>query len=136
MLVRSSEADTKHIAPKTDWQVVRFTQTRCRLASDGLLGDTALGTHIASRFPNGRLKARNGSFCDPRRDETMVRLSTRQRTVLVDKLPDIPNVAAGALVFGQFLGDQEYSLALALYGVGTWSALMGFTLLLAKGSGR
>ena len=66
----------------------------------------------------------------------MVRLSTRQRTVLVDKLPDIPNVAAGALVFGQFLGDQEYSLALSLYGVGTWSALMGFTLLLAKGSGR
>ena len=56
--------------------------------------------------------------------------------MLVDKLPDIPNVPAGALVFGQFLGDQEYSLALALYGVGTWSALMGFTLLLAKESGR
>ena len=61
----------------------------------------------------------------------MVVLSSRQRAVLVEKLPDIANVAAGALVFGQFLGDRPYSLALALYGVGIWSALMGFVLLLA-----
>ena len=61
----------------------------------------------------------------------MVRLSTRRRAVLVEKLPDIANVAVGALVFGQFLGDRPYSPALALYGVGIWSALMGFVLLLA-----
>ncbi len=61
----------------------------------------------------------------------MIILSSRQRAVLVEKLPDIANVAAGALVFGQFLGDQPYSPALALYGVGIWSALMGFVLLLA-----
>ena len=66
----------------------------------------------------------------------MLGLSTRQRSVLVEKLPDIANVAAGALVFGQFLGDRGYSLVLALYGVATWSALTGFTLLLAKGNGQ
>ena len=62
----------------------------------------------------------------------MVILSTRQRAVLIEKLPDIANVAAGALVFGQFLGDRPSSPALALYGVGIWSALMGFALLLAN----
>ena len=61
----------------------------------------------------------------------MVILSPRQRAVLIEKLPDIANVAVGALVFGQFLGDRPYSPALALYGVGIWSALMGFVLLLA-----
>ena len=61
----------------------------------------------------------------------MVILSTRQRAVLIGKLPDIANVAAGALVFGQFLGDRPYSPALAVYGVGIWSALIGFALLLA-----
>ena len=61
----------------------------------------------------------------------MVVLSSRQRAVLVEKLPDIANLAAGALVFGQFLGDRPYSPGLALYGVGIWSALMGFVLLLA-----
>lgn len=60
MLVRSSEAGTQRIAPKTGSAGGAFYQTRCRLASDGSLGDTALGTYIASHFPNGRLKARGG----------------------------------------------------------------------------
>ena len=61
----------------------------------------------------------------------MVILSTRQRAVRIEKLPDIANVATGALVFGQFLGNRPYSPALALYGVGIRSALIGFALLLA-----
>jgi hypothetical protein len=32
----------------------------------------------------------------------MIRLKARQREVVVEKLPDLANVTAGALVFGQF----------------------------------
>ena len=34
---------------------------------------------------------------------TMVGLTTEQRRMLIDKIPDAANLALGALVFGQFL---------------------------------
>ena len=34
----------------------------------------------------------------------MLRLKREQRQLLADKLPDVANVAAGGLVFGQALG--------------------------------
>ena len=61
----------------------------------------------------------------------MLRLDQSQRRVLVDKLPDAANMAAGALFFGQFLAGQPFSLAPGLSGIGAWIALMGWTLAMA-----
>ena len=39
--------------------------------------------------------------------------------MLADKVLDVANVAAGALVFGQLLGDT-FSIAMAIAGIGLW----------------
>ena len=44
----------------------------------------------------------------------MLRLRSRQRAVMVEKLPDVANLGVGALVFGQFVGEQPFSPWLAL----------------------
>ena len=62
----------------------------------------------------------------------MVELSEGQRRVLTDKLPDVANVAAGAMVFGQFLGDRPFSMPLATAGAVAWLALSIVTLFLAR----
>ncbi|OFW13449.1 MAG: hypothetical protein A3F70_11220 [Acidobacteria bacterium RIFCSPLOWO2_12_FULL_67_14] len=56
-----------------------------------------------------------------------------QRAVVLDKFPDVANLAVGALVFGQFLGSESYSLALAAAGIAAWSALIVITLVIAGG---
>jgi hypothetical protein len=62
----------------------------------------------------------------------MLRLKPRQREVLVDKLPDAANLAAGALFFGQFLSEKSFSLTLAFAGLGAWVALMAWAIVLAS----
>ena len=52
----------------------------------------------------------------------MLRLTRGQRTMLADKLLDVANVAAGALVFGQLLGDR-FAISLAIAGIGPWIVL-------------
>ena len=74
------------------------------------------------------------SFCNGLREMTMLRLTPGQRTMLADKLLDAANVAAGALVFGQLLGDM-FSIALAVAGVGLWIVL-GFCALALAGRGE
>jgi len=64
----------------------------------------------------------------------MVRLTRDQRMVVLDKFPDVANLAVGALVFGQFLGEGPYSLGLAGAGIATGSALVVITLVIAGGS--
>lgn len=49
----------------------------------------------------------------------MVRWRAGQRRMLVDKLPDAANLALGALVFGQVLGDDAFSIGIAVLGVVT-----------------
>lgn len=61
----------------------------------------------------------------------MLRLIRAQRAVLLEKVPDVANLAVGALVFGQFLGEEPYSLRLALFGVASWTALMALTFVIA-----
>ena len=63
---------------------------------------------------------------------TMLRLDEEQRRVLVDKLSDVANLAAGAMVFGQFLADQRFSLGIAGVGLVVWGLLMGAALTLAR----
>ena len=46
----------------------------------------------------------------------MVRLTRKQREVLVDKVPDVANLVAGSMFFGQFLTERPFSVALAIIG--------------------
>ena len=63
----------------------------------------------------------------------MLALANRQREMLVDKLPDAANVGAGALFFGQFLGEGSFSPLRAAAGVGLWLFLMFCSFELARG---
>ncbi len=62
----------------------------------------------------------------------MLDLTTEQRYLLIDKLPDAANVALGALVFGQFLSDAPFSLSLAAVGMALWVVPVGWSLLLGR----
>jgi hypothetical protein len=62
----------------------------------------------------------------------MVELTNRQRALLADKLPDVANMAAGALVFGQFLGDRAFSRPLAAGGLALWAFLFCCAAVLAR----
>ena len=62
----------------------------------------------------------------------MLDLTTEQRHMLIDKLPDAANVALGALVFGQFIGDRPFSTAVAIGGIALWIVKFGWSLLLER----
>ena len=62
----------------------------------------------------------------------MIRLTPAQRRVLIAHLPELANVAAGSSLFGQFLSDFSFSLTVAFMGLGAWTALMGFVLVLVE----
>jgi hypothetical protein len=64
---------------------------------------------------------------------TMLRLKTRERELLADKLPDLANLAAGALVFGQFLAT-DFSVVVAVGGVVVWGALIAWALYFKRGA--
>ena len=65
----------------------------------------------------------------------MLNLDRKQRTLIADKLFDIANIAAGGMVFGQFLAERPLSLALALTGLGVWGVLFVFSVTLEGRSG-
>ena len=65
---------------------------------------------------------------------TMVVLNRRQRAVLAYKLPDGANIAAGALVFGQYLSDRPFSAWAAALGAVLWALLIAVSVILAGGS--
>lgn len=64
---------------------------------------------------------------------TMLRLSQKQRRLLSDKVPDLANLVAGALVFGQFVDPESFSADLMVFGVTVWTLLTGFALALTEG---
>lgn len=74
-----------------------------------------------------------------RRDEgdepgwAMLRLKPRQRSVIVEKLPDLANIGAGVLVFGQFVGGEATSTWSMLIGAALWLGIFGWVLVLAGG---
>ena len=61
----------------------------------------------------------------------MLRLSDPQRAVLVQVVPAVANLAVGALLFGQFLRDEPFSVSQASGGIVFWLAAIGVTLWLA-----
>jgi hypothetical protein len=68
----------------------------------------------------------------PEGRRTMLRLTTRRREVLLEKGPDMANLAMGGLVFGQFLSPEPFSLPVALGGLGVWIAVMGLAIAFAE----
>ena len=62
----------------------------------------------------------------------MVGLSERQRTMLIEKVPDFANLIAASTFFGQFLADRPFSTLLALVGFSAWALLMGFAFYIAR----
>ena len=62
----------------------------------------------------------------------MLHLNDRQRSVLIDKLADAANVAAGGLLFGQAIGGQVFSVGFALAGAGAWFMLLALSMFLAR----
>lgn len=63
---------------------------------------------------------------------TMVGLTTEQRRMLMDKLPDAANLALGGLVFGQFITDRPFSLVAGTLGVATWAAFFAGAFVLGQ----
>jgi len=64
---------------------------------------------------------------------TMIRLADGQRAVLVQAFPAAANLGLGALVFGQFLRQQPFSISLAMAGAGIWLAGVAVAFVLAGG---
>ena len=64
------------------------------------------------------------------RKVTMLELGPRQRELLAETSRDVANIAAGAMVFGQFLGERAFSVSVALRGVVVWICLVGFAVAL------
>ena len=61
----------------------------------------------------------------------MLRLKATQRSVIVEKLPDLANLVAAILVFGQFVGDEPTSVWLVMAGIAIWVTIACATLLIA-----
>lgn len=61
----------------------------------------------------------------------MLRLKMKQRAVLVDKLPDLANLAVAGLVFGQLLSAGGFSFRIALGGVAIWFLAVGTAIRVA-----
>ncbi len=61
----------------------------------------------------------------------MVQFNQDQRNLAAEKLFDMANVAAGALLFGQFLADK-FSLLLAAVGLAVWLGCVGCALKLLE----
>lgn len=63
----------------------------------------------------------------------MLRLADAQRGVLIQAIPAVAHLAVGTLVFGQFLRQRPFSIALALTGIGVWLGFIAVTVVLAGG---
>lgn len=61
----------------------------------------------------------------------MLRLTSRQRAILVEKVPDLANLTLASTFLGQFLGEGPFSVAVAVPGIGAWIVMMILDLVLA-----
>ena len=61
----------------------------------------------------------------------MLRLKPRQRELFVDKMPDVANVAAASMFFGQFVSGRPFSVWLGLGGLAAWVLFWGLAFLFA-----
>jgi hypothetical protein len=66
----------------------------------------------------------------------MIGFDRSQRHLLAETIRDMANIAAGAMVFGQFVSGAPFSIPIAIFGAGFWVAFVGYAAILAKGSER
>jgi hypothetical protein len=62
----------------------------------------------------------------------MLDFDRRQRALLADKLFDAGNVAAGGMVFRQFVADRPFSILLAVMGLVIWLTALTVSLVLER----
>ena len=62
---------------------------------------------------------------------TMLRLGPGQRALLAVTLAEAANIAVGALLFGQFLGDRPFSPAIGALSLVLWAILVWASLALS-----
>ena len=62
----------------------------------------------------------------------MLRLTPRQRTLVIDKVPDVANLIFASMFLGPFLTDRPFSLVVAVTGFGIWAALAVFVFVVAE----
>jgi hypothetical protein len=64
---------------------------------------------------------------------TMLALTREQRVLLAETVRDIANVAAGAMVFGHFVGDRMFSWWTAVGGIVVWVFFVSWAMALRRG---
>jgi hypothetical protein len=62
----------------------------------------------------------------------MLRLKSRRREVLSETFRELANLAAGAMVLGQFVGERPLSVGIVLVGALAWFTLVGLALFYAE----
>jgi hypothetical protein len=55
--------------------------------------------------------------------QTMLRLTARQRSMLIEKVPDVANLILASTFLGQLLMERPVSVLLATLGLGIWTTL-------------
>jgi hypothetical protein len=61
---------------------------------------------------------------------TMIRFAPRQRAALSETLRELANLAAAALVLGQFVGQRALSWQVLVSGAALWLVLVSYALVL------
>ena len=64
--------------------------------------------------------------------KTMLRWTPRQRAVLADKVPDMANIVAGAIVIGFAIGDPEAPWPALVIGIAIWAGALIFAVSVAE----
>ena len=59
-------------------------------------------------------------------------MNPKQREVFAEKLMDVGNIAAGALIFGQFFSEQGFRWSLTLLGLAIMGGLYVYAYFLLK----
>ena len=63
---------------------------------------------------------------------TMLVLTREQRILLAETIREMANIAAGAMIFGHFLGGQTFSWTAAASGIAVWVVLVAWSIVLVK----
>ena len=65
------------------------------------------------------------------RGNQVLRWTDDQRRFVAERVGELANIAAGAMVFGQFLGDRPFSMLVGSVGMGAWIVLFVLATALA-----
>jgi len=67
-----------------------------------------------------------------KRTATMLRLNSGQREVIADKVPDMANIIAAAIVIGFLVGQPGVSRLIVSAGIGFWIVAVLFVLMIVE----